>query len=126
MNGLVSRMGVGGFAAGPDLLVSIERFTPYQLIVGTMTAIYALRNLDVLLGLGGELPRYASICCALTRSSCRARTSDKTRKWNTGDVIVITDARALVLESLLPCIVHLYSIRCRVRNSHDNTTEIPS
>jgi hypothetical protein len=31
----------------------VARFTPYQLIVGTMTAIYALRNLDVLLGLGG-------------------------------------------------------------------------
>lgn len=36
-------------------VATAERFTPYQLIVGTMTAIYALRNLDVILGLGGEL-----------------------------------------------------------------------
>jgi hypothetical protein len=32
----------------------IERFSPYQLIVGTLTLLYAMRNLDVLVGLGCE------------------------------------------------------------------------
>jgi hypothetical protein len=41
----------------------VERFTPYQLIVGTMTAIYALRNLDVLLGLGGQSQGAMVIAC---------------------------------------------------------------
>jgi hypothetical protein len=31
-----------------------ERFSPYQLVVGTLTLMYALRNLDVLVGLGCE------------------------------------------------------------------------
>lgn len=32
----------------------IERFTPWQLIVSTLTGVYAVRNLDKILGLGGE------------------------------------------------------------------------
>lgn len=34
------------------------------------------------------------------------------------------NARPAVFESLLPSFVHLDSIRCRIRNSHDNTTEM--
>ena len=30
-----------------------ERFSPYQIILTTLTAVYALRNLDTILGLGG-------------------------------------------------------------------------
>lgn len=30
-----------------------ERFTPWQLIVGTLTSLYAIRNLDKILGLAG-------------------------------------------------------------------------
>lgn len=37
---------------------SIEHFTPYQLILGTFTILYALRHLDDLLGLGG-MPHFA-------------------------------------------------------------------
>lgn len=58
------------------MLATAERFTPYQLIVGTMTAIYALRNLDVILGLGGEPHQYRSTTCLLTASSCRSGTSN--------------------------------------------------
>jgi hypothetical protein len=31
-----------------------EHFTPYQLILGTFTILYALRHLDDLFGLGGK------------------------------------------------------------------------
>jgi len=31
----------------------VARFSPWQIIVGTLTAVYASRNLDKLLGLGG-------------------------------------------------------------------------
>lgn len=34
-----------------------ESFTPYQLILGSLTMAYALRHLDDLLGIGGELRR---------------------------------------------------------------------
>lgn len=43
-------------------LMSLEHFTPYQLILGTFTILYALRHLDDLFGLGGEFrncTRYA-------------------------------------------------------------------
>lgn len=30
-----------------------ERFTPYQIILSTLTAVYALRNLDTILGFHG-------------------------------------------------------------------------
>jgi hypothetical protein len=30
-----------------------ERFTPYQIILSTLTAVYALRNLDTILGFTG-------------------------------------------------------------------------
>lgn len=46
-----------------------ERFTPYQLIVGTMTAIYALRNLDVLLGLGGQSQEAMTMTVPLLKTS---------------------------------------------------------
>jgi hypothetical protein len=32
------------------------RFTPWQLIVSTLTGVYALRNIDKILGLGCEHP----------------------------------------------------------------------
>lgn len=31
-----------------------DRFTPWQLIVSTLTGVYAVRNFDKILGLGGE------------------------------------------------------------------------
>jgi len=34
---------------------SPARFTPYQIILSTLTALYAIRHLDYVLGLGGEL-----------------------------------------------------------------------
>ena len=41
----------------PELRITdrphIARFSPWQIIVGTLTAMYASRNLDKLLGLGG-------------------------------------------------------------------------
>lgn len=33
-----------------------ERFTPYQIILSTLTAVYALRNLDIILGFAGTPP----------------------------------------------------------------------
>ena len=35
-------------------LYTSERFTPWQIVVSTLTTVYALRNLDKILGLGGE------------------------------------------------------------------------
>lgn len=35
--------------------LSVEHFTPYQLVLGTLTVVYALRHLDDLLGIGGKL-----------------------------------------------------------------------
>ena len=32
----------------------IERFSPWQIIVSTLTTVYALKNLDKILGLGGK------------------------------------------------------------------------
>jgi len=41
----------------PELRITdplhVARFSPWQIIVGTLTAMYASRNLDKLLGLGG-------------------------------------------------------------------------
>lgn len=34
----------------------VEHFTPYQLILGTLTLVYALRHLDDLLGIGAPEP----------------------------------------------------------------------
>lgn len=36
--------------------IHVERFSPYQLVLGTFTIMYALRNLDVLVGLGAPEP----------------------------------------------------------------------
>ena len=36
------------------LILRAERFTPWQLIVSTLTGVYAVRNLDKILGLAGE------------------------------------------------------------------------
>lgn len=33
----------------------LGHFTPYQLILGTLTLAYAIRHLDDLLGIGGQL-----------------------------------------------------------------------
>ena len=35
----------------------IGDFTPWQIIVSTLTAVYAMRNADKLVGLGGKSPR---------------------------------------------------------------------
>ncbi|KDQ27709.1 hypothetical protein PLEOSDRAFT_1042144 [Pleurotus ostreatus PC15] len=35
---------------------SLQRFTPWQIIVSTLTAVYALRNLDKIIGLGSPEP----------------------------------------------------------------------
>ena len=32
----------------------VERFTPWQIIVSTLTAVYSIRNFDKILGLSGE------------------------------------------------------------------------
>ena len=36
-------------------MTAAEHFTPYQVILGTLTLAYAIRHLDDLFGLGGEL-----------------------------------------------------------------------
>lgn len=42
----------------------VARFSPWQIIVGTLTAVYATRNLDKLLGLGGMyIFGYISFLC---------------------------------------------------------------
>lgn len=37
------------------LSLTAEHFSPYQLILGTLTVMYAIRHLDDLFGLGGKL-----------------------------------------------------------------------
>lgn len=34
-----------------------ERYTPWQIVVSTLTGVYAIRNLDKILGLGGGYQR---------------------------------------------------------------------
>lgn len=41
-------------AAEAGLTSSKEHFTPYQLILATLTLVYALRHFDDLLGISGE------------------------------------------------------------------------
>lgn len=41
--------------------VDAERFSPYQLVVGTLTLMYAIRNLDVLVGLGCKSFHFLSL-----------------------------------------------------------------
>ncbi len=40
-----------------DLTPPQEQYTPWQIIVSTLTGVYAVRNLDKILGLAGELRR---------------------------------------------------------------------
>ena len=44
----------------------LERFTPWQIIVSTLTAVYSIRNLDKLLGLNGEQSSSFLLLCLLT------------------------------------------------------------
>jgi hypothetical protein len=41
-------------AVGLVLMAALERFTPWQLVVSTLTGVYAVRNIDKILGLGCE------------------------------------------------------------------------
>jgi hypothetical protein len=34
----------------------LERFTPWQIILSTLTSLYVIRNFDKILGFGGESP----------------------------------------------------------------------
>ncbi|KAH7108485.1 alpha/beta-hydrolase [Auriculariales sp. MPI-PUGE-AT-0066] len=53
---------VNGERTGPNVSLirrwnrSLSRFTPWQLIVSTLTAVYAIRHADILLGLGAPEP----------------------------------------------------------------------
>ena len=42
-----------------------ERFSPWQLVVSTLTGVYAIRNLDKIVGLGCEptLPETTILAC---------------------------------------------------------------
>lgn len=42
-------------AVEAELTSSKENFSPYQLILATLTLVYALRHFDDLLGISGEL-----------------------------------------------------------------------
>lgn len=42
-------------AVEAELTSSKEKFSPYQLILATLTLVYALRHFDDLLGISGEL-----------------------------------------------------------------------
>ena len=44
-----------GFGHSADEVT--ENFTPYQLILGTLTLVYALRHVSDIFGLGGEKPQ---------------------------------------------------------------------
>jgi len=35
-------------------MLPLERFSPWQIIVSTLTAVYAVRNLDKITGFGGK------------------------------------------------------------------------
>ena len=56
----------------PELRITDQphtaHFSPWQIIVGTLTAMYASRNLDKLLGLGGTRAFYISSYPRLTRA----------------------------------------------------------
>jgi hypothetical protein len=40
----------------PSSFFSAVRYTPYQIVLTTLTALYAVRHLDYVLGLGGKSP----------------------------------------------------------------------
>lgn len=43
-----------GYIVLPTSYPFLGDFTPWQIIVSTLTAVYAMRNADKLIGLGGE------------------------------------------------------------------------
>ncbi len=45
-----------GYIVLPTSYPFLDDFTPWQIIVSTLTAVYAMRNADKLIGLGGEFP----------------------------------------------------------------------
>ena len=51
-NEKLSELGCFGFSRSADEVT--ENFTPYQLILGTLTLVYALRHVSDIFGLGGE------------------------------------------------------------------------
>lgn len=54
----------------------LERFTPWQLILSALTAVYALRNLDKILGLDGNSQIYP-VCPDATNIKQSARAPQK-------------------------------------------------
>ena len=43
-----------GYIVLPTSYLFLGDFTPWQIIVSTLTAVYAMRNADKLIGLGGK------------------------------------------------------------------------
>ena len=64
------------------------RFSPWQIIVGTLTTMYASRNLDKLLGLGGRHASYLLLLSGFIRAHLRfvpvavRRSSPRTPSWS--------------------------------------------
>ena len=90
--------------------------TPYQIILATLTVMYATRHLDDLFGMGGELfPSFRR------RSSHHsARTSGSTRELFAG----WPPAYAPVLPVILSSDIRQYRFRCWVCQCNGNTTEM--
>jgi len=43
------------------LIRQLERFTPWQIILSSLTAVYTMRNFDMILGLSGTLSHLCQI-----------------------------------------------------------------
>ena len=78
-----------------------ERFTPWQLIVSTLTGVYAVRNLDKILGLGGELIFALLISSMLNCSAHSTWTTRPPCKFH-AYIVIINAARTLCLNLVFP------------------------
>jgi len=100
----------------------VERFTPWQIIVSTLTAVYSIRNFDKILGLSGEckstfcnpeLPEHG----VSSRAACPTGSFPLIHIYNETDTVT-------VFTIILSCNLDRHRVRCRIRHSHVNSAQV--
>lgn len=95
-----------------------------------MTAIYALRNLDVILGLGGEFAWHGTDASSdrvieLHLTSGPEPLTRLVSSYHISDLLTKTEGKIyIVLTSLLPRLLYLDCVRRRFRNGHDDSAKV--
>lgn len=104
-----------------------DRFTPWQLIVSTLTGVYAVRNLDKILGLAGRPSLLRSQRCTFTppyQPQSRLPTSCVPLP-NTPSTSHAAHSRGYtVLSVILPLDVDQHGARCGFRHSDAHQTPV--